>query len=88
MTKTPEGKLVWVGPRDMTMFTNFYEKKLLDTLTSGFDPLVLEWRSKFTIAEYIKKVKGLIPQSRDSTVIDVLEDSFPCEKGILRTDYS
>ena len=90
LTRTPEGDLVWVGPKDMSMFTNFFEKQLLETIVSGFDALVSEWRSAYTVSEYMRKVRGLISGAEND------EDNFDTKKlritetssVNLRTDYS
>ena len=74
VTKTPEGDLVWIGPKDMSMFTNFFEKKLLETIVSGFDPLVSAWRSTYTVTEYMRKVRCLISGADND------EDNFGRQK--------
>ena len=37
IVKTPEGRLDWTGDKDMTLYSNFFEKRVLDTITCDFD---------------------------------------------------
>ena len=57
--KTPEGRLVWTGDKDLTMYTNFFERYLMQQITGEYDQMCAEWRRSLSPADYLLQVINL-----------------------------
>lgn len=59
IVKSPEGVYTWTGQKDMALYTNIFERNLINMITLEYTAIFNEKRANTDVSEYILSVIGL-----------------------------